>query len=337
MESPAPRGLWNEVLSSDPDAMPSQTPEWMDAMTAGSPWRDASRLYITESGRRIVFPLVRLGTTGTFAGVWSLRRGWGYGGVVADGGVSPDDIARVGCDFARIPELRLHVRPNPLHTEMWERFAPQVPRRHKVSHVVDLRGGPGAVRDRFHRSALQGVKKAEKRGVHVESVTGTALLPVFFDLARKSRRHWAQRQHEPLWLAQARGRLRDSEAKWGRIARALGSSFEVSVAWHEGRPVAAALVAQRPNPHGMRLAFDPELRQLCAPHLLNWHLLQRASDAGAHWFYLGESATEGAAAFKDFLGARRCQYAEIDYERIPLSRLNSTVRELGKRAIGFRG
>jgi hypothetical protein len=86
----------------------------------------------------------------------------------------------------------------------------------------------------------------------------------------------------------------------------------------------------------MRLAMDPELRHLCAPHLLNWVLLENSCVAGARWFYMGESATQGAAQFKEFLGARRCEYDEIDFERVPISRSNRALRAVVKRAVGFK-
>ena len=334
--SPAPRAVWSSVVACDPDAMPSQTPEWMDAVTERSPWRDASRLYITEAGRRIVFPMTRAGGRGQFGALVSPRRGWGYGGVVADGGVRPCDLTLVSEDFAHIPEVRFRVRPNPLQSEMWERFLPQTARVRKSSHVVDLCGGANAVFDRFHRSAKKGIATAEKNDVRVETVVGVALLPVFFELARKSRRYWAERQHEPVWLAQTRGRFRDSEAKWQRTARCLGPQFEVTVAWHDHRPAAAAIVVNGPNAHGMRLAMDPELRHLGAPHLLNWAVLQNACVGGARWFFMGESATLGAARFKEFLGARCYEYDEIDFERVPISRLNRVLRAAVKRAVGFK-
>jgi hypothetical protein len=334
--SPAPRAAWNAVVASDPDAMPSQTPEWMDAMTERSPWCDASRLYITESGRRVVFPMTRVGGRGRFGALVSPRRGWGYGGIIADGGVTPFDIALVGEDFSHIPELRFRLRPNPLQSEMWNNFVPEIARVRKASHIVDLDGGADAVRGRFRRSANKGIATAEKKGVCVETHVGSALLPVFFMLARKSRSYWAERQHEPAWLAQTRGHFRDSEAKWQRIARCLGPEFQVTVAWHDRRPAAAAIVVSGPNPHGMRLAMDPELRHLGAPHLLNWVVLQNACAAGARWFYMGESATPGVAQFKEFLGARRYEYDEIDFERIPFSWLNRVMRAAVKRAVGFR-
>jgi hypothetical protein len=333
--SPAPRATWGSVFASDPDVLPSQSPEWTDAVCARSPWRDASRLYVLEDGRRIVFPMTRAGAGRMFSCVVSPRRGWGFGGIIADGGVTPCDIALVSEDLARIEALRFRVRPNPLHTEMWDKFVPEFPRVRKVSHVVDLRGGPEAVQARFGRSANKGIATAEKNGVRVETVPGVALLGTFFMLARKSRAFWAQRQHEPVWLARTRGRLRDSESKWHRIAESLGPQFEVSVAWQEDRPVAAGIVLHGPNAHGSRAAWDPELRKICAPHLLNWVVLQNACAKGARSFHMGESATVGAAQFKEFLGARRVEYDEIDYERVPISRANNLVRSAVKRVVRF--
>jgi hypothetical protein len=333
--SPAPRAQWSSVFASDPDALPSQAPEWTDAICKRSPWRDASRLYVLENGRRIVFPMTRVGAGHILCGVVSPRRGWGFGGIIADGGVTPCDIAQVSEDLAGIDALRFRVRPNPLHTEMWDRFVPEFPRVRKVSHVVDLQGGPEAIHARFGRSAKKGIAAAEKNGVRVETVPGVALLGTFFTLARKSRASWARRQHEPVWLAQTRGRLRDSESKWNRIAGSLGPRFEVSVAWQEDRPVAAGIVLHGPNAHGSRAAWDPGLRKICAPHLLNWVVLQNAYAKGARWFHMGESATAGAAQFKEFLGARRVEYDEIDYERIPISRANTFIRSTVKRMVRF--
>jgi hypothetical protein len=323
------------VLASDPDALPSLSPEWIDAVCAGSPWRDASRLYVLHHGRRIVFPMTCAGVDRRLRMIVSPRRGWGFGGIIADGGVTKRDIAVVAADLARTDAVRLRIRPNPLHTEMWDAFAPELPRVRKVAHVVDLSGGPEAVRSGFHRSATKGITTAEKNGVRIETVPGAELLGAFFTLAHKSREFAAERQHEPVWLAQMRGRLRDSEKKWDRIARSLGSRLEVSVAWYGERPAAAGIVVCGPNAHGMRAAMDPELRRIGAPHLLNWVVLQNACKEGAHWFHMGESATAGVERFKESFGARRVEYAEIEYERLPFSRADNLLRSAVKRIIRF--
>ena len=333
--SPAPRDAWSAVCASDPDTMPSQTPQWVDAMCDGSPWRDASRLYVTADGRRVVFPLVRR-NGGPLASVASPRRGWGYGGIVADGGVTPQDIAIVSDDAAQWDALTLCVRPNPLHAHLWQTFVPEMHRVPGESYVVELDGGPEAVGSRFRRSALKGIKTAENSGVRVETATHGQLLPVFFDLTVRARTAWAERNHEPVWLAQTRGRIRDSPAKWTRIAKHLGGDFQVSIAWYEDRPAAACIVLHGRNAHGVRMATDPELSRVGASHLLNWVVLQNACQAGARRFHMGESATPGASEFKRFLGARCYEFDMIQRERIPFSRVGLVVRSVGKKAIGYR-
>ena len=120
--SPAPRGRWRALLAEDPDALPTQAPEAIDAMCARSWWRDASRLYTTGEGRAFVLPMVRLGPAGPLAMEASPRHGWGYGGVVAPGGVTLADLDIVARDLAAHRVLRRTMRPNPIQLEAWRGF-----------------------------------------------------------------------------------------------------------------------------------------------------------------------------------------------------------------------
>jgi len=47
-----PRSLWRELHASDPDAVPTQAPEWLDCLTAMGGYQDATRLYEMPDGRR---------------------------------------------------------------------------------------------------------------------------------------------------------------------------------------------------------------------------------------------------------------------------------------------
>ena len=329
-----PKETWLSVLSSDPQALPSQTPQWMEAACESGLWRDASRLYFTSDGRRVILQLLRYGPN-PLAALTSPRHGWGYGGLIGDGGVRADDVAMVADDLAALPKFSLWVRPNPLQAKLWERFSVGT-RTRRIAHVVDLDGGADTLRGRLHASAKKGIKTAEKMGVRVERAFAGELLPVFFELTFKSRSFWAQRQHEPVWLAQMRGRVRDSEAKWKQIARHMGSAFRVMVAWQAERPLAAGIVLQAGNAHGTRAAMDPEVRHLGASHLLNWVALQDACADGARYFHMGESATPGAAGFKASFGAEAHAFDEFHFERLPVSRLEALLRQSVKRVVGFR-
>jgi hypothetical protein len=334
--SPAPRDAWSDVVASDPDALPSHTPEWIDAVCDRSPWRDVSRYYVTPSGRHIVLPLTSLGV-GEAASIASPRRGWGFGGIVADGGVTRDDIAAVSADLTRHRSFKLHIRPNPLQARLWESFAPELRRVDRVAYALDLSGGPGPVWARLNRGARRRVIAAERHGVSVETAASGDLLPIFFELTYKSRARWAEKQHEPVWLAQLRGRVRDSQAKWQNIARHLGPRLSVSVAWYRGDPLAASIDIRGGNVHAARGAMDWERgRHLGASHLLNWCVIEAACAAGARWFHLGESATTGAADFNRFLGAQRFPFQEFNRETIPISHAQRAVRSVVKKAIGFR-
>jgi hypothetical protein len=251
--------------------------------------------------------------------------------------VSAEDVALVSRDLEACRVLSLWLRPNPLHARLWEGFSGTAKRIPATAHVVDLSGGPEAVRARFHASANRGIRTAEKAAVRVETGYAGDLLPVFFELAVKARAQWARRQHEPLWLAQLRGWARDSQRKWRTIGQHLGPGLQITVASHDGRPVAAGIVLQNGKVgHGTRAAMDPEMRHLGASHLLNWVVLQNACAAGARYFHLGESATPGAAAFKDSLGADLCSFEEFRLERLPFRAAESTLRSAVKTIIGFR-
>jgi hypothetical protein len=304
-------------------------------MCSGGWWRDASRLYVTCSGRRIILPMVRLGT-GPFACLTSPRHGWGYGGLIADGGVVPSDVALVSNDLQKTRKFSFWIRPNPLHAKAWERFSAGQQRVPKMSHIVDLEGGEAAVRARFNGSAIKGIKTAEKMKVYIETRHGGTLLPVYFELAVKSWAFWSRRQNEPRWMGRLRGHFRESERKWTSIARHLGQEFQVSIAWHGDRPVAAGIVLQGRNSHGVRAAMDPSARNLGASHLLNWVVLQNACANGSQWFHMGESATSGAADFKVSFGARAYRFEEFRFEHLPLSRADAALRHIVKKLIGFR-
>lgn len=334
--SPAPRAVWDEVLAADPQSLPSQSPQWMHAICDSAVWRDASRCYTTESGRRAVLPLASIGSGATTAYA-SPRRGWGYGGLIAEGGVTPEDIAVASADMSRLRALKFHVRPNPLQAPMWEKFAPEMCRTRKEVHILDLRGGEDAAFEKLHKSAKKGIKAAERCGVRIESASGDQLLGIFFELTYAARAQWAGQQHEPVWLAQLRGRFRDSERKWKNIAKHFGPNLRVYVAWCDDRPAAAGIVLRGRNVHGARAAMDREVANRSgATHALNWAVIKDACASGAQSFHMGESATKGAADFKRFLGAECVPFDEIDYERFPLSRANRATRSLVKKVVGFK-
>src|SRR5207247_2203963 len=89
--SPAPREAWDRLLRSDPDALPTQAPVWLDCLCSLTGARNASRLYDFGGGRRLVLPLARR-RRGPLATESSYPQAWGFGGLV--GGVPRVDEVR---------------------------------------------------------------------------------------------------------------------------------------------------------------------------------------------------------------------------------------------------
>ena len=311
----------------------TQTPAWMDAVCMSGHWIDATRAYEVD-GRRIVVPLARRVPTFSALTVHaSPPTGWGFGGLIADGGVRAEDIAMVVADLAERPGLRLLIRPNPLQRDRWRPVAGiPIGRR---AHVLDLRPGTDAIWASM-RARTQ-VRKAN-RHVDIETDVTGRLLPVFFDLLHLSRARWARQQHEPLWLARWRARRLDPLAKWRRIATALGERCRVSIAWKDGRPAAGLIVLQGRNAHYTRGAMDYELAAPTQASVgLQWKAICDAADAGCSWYHMGETGTsESLSRFKQLFGAEAHEYTEYRFERLPFTRVDHAARSAVKRLVGFR-
>ena len=338
--SPAPRGLWREALAADPGALLSHTPEWLDTICAVDGWTDASRLYVWPSGRHLVLPMASKGVGQFIAIEDSLPNGWGYGGLVGSGTVTPEEVAAVYADLAARRLVRQRVCPNLLQGSAWEqviardtRGAVTIARR---AHAVNLNGGTGTVWKRFSENARRGVRTAEKQGVEVECDTTGRLLGVFNELWLLSVQRWAAQQGEPVWLTRLRGRRLNSQDRWRQIAERTMGGVAIWVARHRGEPVAAIVVLRGPNDHYTRGAMH---KQLAGPSranfLLHWLAIQDACLRGASWYQMGQSGwgSDPVGRFKENFGARAYEFPELRLERFPISRLNRTARAAVKRLI----
>ncbi len=339
--SPAPREVWLNVVKSDPDALVTQTPAWLDSICAMGNYADASRLYETRDGRQLVLPMVRgkilppaLATLASFPDAW------GMGGLIASETVRAEEIAMVLADLDRQSALRISLRPNPLSAEKWATARPPraiaIPR---LAHVLDLEGGFEQVwTKRFTGTARTAVRKAEQSGLVVECDTSGRLVPVFYDLFSRSLDRWGKQQHEPLILARWRGHQRDPLRKFQLIAEHLGDACRVWVAWLNGQPAATILVLQGINASYTRGAMDKELAgPTRANYLLHKLAIEDACQSGCRYYHMGDSGASSALAqFKSRFGARAYSYAEYRLERLPITRIDKQLRNLVKRLIGFK-
>jgi hypothetical protein len=338
--SPAPRDAWERAIASDPNALISQTPAWIDCICSLGGYADASRLYELPGERRLVLPMVRRRELpGPMAAEASLPLSWDAGGVVAPGGVTAQDLAAVFADLRRRAVVRTALRPSPLDAREWAAARPSAGVVPRLAHVLDLSGGFGRVwARRFAGTARTAVRKAERCGVTVERDTSGRLVPVLYDLFERSLDRWARQQHEPLALARWRGRRRDPRRKFALIARALGEACRIWVAWHDGRAAAAILVLQGANANYTRGMMDKELAgPTRANYLLHQLAIEEACHAGCRYYNMGESGSSASLAqFKTRFGASARRYAEYHIERLPITALDRHARNVVKRVIGFQ-
>jgi hypothetical protein len=335
--SPAPRAEWRAILEHDRDALVTQTPEWTDAVCAVTGMRDASRLYEFGDGRRLVLPAVERARPRRLTTVASFPPAWGFGGLTGHRPRAGEAAAVLG-DLRASRVLAARVRPNPLQQADWAAIPGVValPRR---AHVVDLAGGFDRVwRERFSKRARNHVRRAEHAGLEIELDTTGRLASVFEALFARSVARWARRQHEPQALARLRARRRDPPGKLARVMAGLGGDGRLWVAWSGGRPAAAILVLQGANAHYTRGAMDEELAgPTRANYLLHARAIEDACHAGCASYHMGESgSSRSLAQFKEAVGGRPHDYAELVVERLPLTAADRLARSAAKAAIGFR-
>jgi Acetyltransferase (GNAT) domain len=339
--SPAPRDTWEAVLAADPHALVTYTPAWTDFVCATAGFEDASRLYELPGGRRLVLPLLRRRhLPGPLAVEASFPRSWGMGGIAAPGGLRPADAAAVFADLAGREILHTSLRPNPLDGETLRAARPPgAVTKPLLAHVLDLQGGFGRVwRDRFTGTARTAVRKAERSELTVERDTSGRLVPVLYKLYDLSIDRWAEQQHEPRALARWRGHRNDSRQKFEAMARTLGDTCRIWVAWDRNQPAAAILVLQGKNATYSRGMMDKGLAgPTRANYLLHRLAIEEACEAGCRHYHMGESGLSASLAqFKTRFGARPHAHAEYHFERLPRTALDRRARGVVKRIVGFR-
>jgi hypothetical protein len=339
--SPAPREIWREILSEDPDALVTQTPEWIDSLCQTGGYEDASRLYNLSDGQRLLLPMARQrALLSALSSLSSFPNSWGMGGILSSKPLRPGDLDAVLTDLMRQPEIRFSIRPNPLQAEAWAMdLSDKIKQIPRLAHVLDLEGGFSTLWDKaFKSTARTAIRKAEKSGLVVEKDTTGKLIPVFYELFIQSLARWGSKQHEPLALARLRGRLRDPQKKFEILSRNLGQALQIWVAWLNGEPAAAIIVLQGKNASYTRGAMNKELAgPTRANDLLHRMAIEDACLAGCRYYHMGETGdSTSLAAFKSNFGAKAVPYAEFFYEKLPITRLESGMKSVVKKVIGFK-
>ena len=338
--SPAPRHVWNELLDADHAATVFQSPMWLDCICAMGNHRDASRLYQTEDGRRLLIPMVRRTRLPTpLATQASLPAGWGFGGLLADGLPQAGDISAILDDLAHQSVLSTSLKPGPLATAAWQEAARtelvQIPH---VVHILDLSAGFDHVWSKRFTTKTRGhIRKAERSRLVIDSDASGKYVPIFYELYRRWLERRATEGKLPPRLARWLGERQDPLRKIARIADGLGEACRIWVAWLDGQPAASSIVlAQGATASYWRSASDkPLAAPTAANDLIQKMAIEYACRSGCRYYSMGESG--GVASLMDFkerFGAEPRRYFEYRIERLPLTSANNYLRKMGDQARG---
>lgn len=342
--SPAPREAWRRALAADPNAVVTQTPEWLDCLCSTREYVDASRLYELPDGRTIVLPLAAKTRGGIRIAEESWPYGWGYGGaLVAGGPLTRADARLVLADLARRPVALAALVPMPLTASTWAAAtaARPIQRIPYLTQIIDLDGGFDTVWSaRFRRQARSGVRRAERYSLDVRRDHGGPGVEVFATLYAQSVDRWARRRGQPLWLARRLARMRDRAGQVAAVATALGAASVIWSAHRAGQPVAVNVVLQSGRHSlGWLAAMNLELaRETRAGYLLQSLAIEDACRAGARYFHMGESDPGSTVEhYKSHFGAQRIEYHALRFEWLPVSRAQRGLRATAERTVRWRG
>jgi Acetyltransferase (GNAT) domain len=336
----AARPAWQRICDREPDLALSQTPAWSDCLCQDGRFTDVSRLYELPGGRHVVLPLVRRShLPSPLAAEDGWPSGWGYGGLIAEGGPRAPEAAavvehlrgwsagRTGLWTAPAPA------PTSAHQDGW---AAARPRRTRPAHVLDLAGGFDYVwASRFTSKVRSASRKAGRRGVTAEFGTSRRLLETFDALYRRSVDRWARDRHEPVairrWLAGRREPLH----KLTTMAHRLGDAFSVGIAWRDGVPVSGIVVLVNGQwASYWRGAMDYErAAHTGANELLHRTAIERATALGCRWYDFGQSPPGGVGAFKATFGAQEWPQRLYRFERIPVTAASDRARTVARRSV----
>ena len=96
--TPVPTDVWTTVASTDPSTLPFHT-GLAGLRLLGQRVAGRERLYELPGGRQLVLIMARRGSPSRLAVKASWPPGWGSGGVLAPGGVRPEEVALVSATW----------------------------------------------------------------------------------------------------------------------------------------------------------------------------------------------------------------------------------------------
>src|SRR5262249_14090020 len=244
------RPAWLELVHQDQSLALSKTPQWTDCICSCDHFSDATLLFRGDDGRRLILPRLRKTGIPSFLGLFAAPpRHWNLGadtsGVLGEGGPpSPEETRALIDEIRRHAGLRTRIVVSKDEARVWASVAPSaIYSINRTAQVLDLSGGFSTVwSKRFTSKVRSNSRKAERRGVVVESDNTGRLIPVFDMLYRSSVDRWAQDRGYPLPLMRWLSQRQHPQGKFEALARKLGEHCTVWIAWRHGEPIAGVIV-----------------------------------------------------------------------------------------------
>lgn len=342
-EGAAARPAWEDIVAHDESIALSKTPEWAECICSSSRFSDATLLFRGEDGRRLILPRLRkIGIPSPLGMFESPPPGWGLGADASgflseEGPASPSQTRALIQEIRRHPGLRTRVMVGRDDAPVWASVTPStIYSTARTAQVLDLSGGFSTVwSQRFTSKVRSNSRKAERRGVVVESDSTGQLIPVFDVLYRNSVDRWAQERGHPLSLMRWRAQRIEPQSKFATVARGMGQRCTVWIASRDGEPLAGILVLTRgPRATYWRGAMDKErARGTGANELLHHSAIEAACANGAESYDFGLYQTEELKRFKSTFGAGEVPVHSYYFERLPTAAAEAKCHHAAKRAV----
>lgn len=334
------RPAWDDLVDQNQNIALSKTPQWADCICSSDHFSDATLLFRGEDGRRLILPRLRNPSLpGLFA---SPPRHWNLGadasGFLSEGGpVSPRETSALIREIRRHSGLRTRIVVGENDARAWASAVPNtVYSIVRTAQVLDLRGGFSAVwSKRFTSKARSNSRKAERRGVVVESDSTGRLIPAFDVLYRSSVERWAQERGYPLTLMRWLAQRQHPQKKFATVARRLGRHCTVWIAWRQGEPIAGIInLTKGPRVTYWRGAMDKE-RSRCtgANELLHRCAIEAACAHEEQSYDFGLSQTVDLKRFKGTFGADEVPVHIYYFEKLPTAAAEATCYDATKQTI----
>lgn len=343
MTSPVPTDVWAEVAAADPGTTPFQTPAWRECVSRASGWQDASRLYETADGRPLVLMMARRGV-GKLAIEASWPAGWGAGGVLAPGGIRPEEAALVCADLARGGAVSASVRPGFEPAAAWAEGWARVRGGFTIARGVHVAHFSGQSFDdywqraapaRMRRGMRNASRYAAKSGVEIVSGNSPELVSALYEVYLRWIDRRAAQRKVPGPVARWQARRAEPYRKFSTVAAVLGEDCRIWVATWQGRPIGATVSLYAGDTAvGWRAFTDRSVpNRFRLFEVMATEALRHASESGCRYLEMGESVgRQDLAAIKARFGGEEHGFAEYCFERVPLAAGKIAFQRARRRA-----